>query len=61
MTEEENKKFHETIDRRINEVADENGQLSFDDFIRLTKEFFGGSPDNIDAEILDDLNSDEET
>ena len=58
---EENKKFHETIDRRIKEVADENGQLSFDDFKRLAKEILGGIPDNIDTEFPDDQNDGEET
>ena len=75
MTEEENKKFHETIDRRLNEVADENGNISFDDFKRLTIEFFGKSfndfkrhtmesygkfPDNSDAEIPNNLSASED-
>ena len=41
MTEEEKKQLLERIEKRANEVADENGNLSFEDFLRLTKEFFG--------------------
>lgn len=46
MTEEEKKQFFKRIEKRTNEVADENGNLSFEDFLKLTKEFFGEySPD----------------
>ena len=31
----------ERIEKRTNEVADENSNLSFEDFLRLAKEFFG--------------------
>ena len=41
MTEEEKKQLLERIEKRANEVADENGNLSFEDFLRITKEFFG--------------------
>ena len=41
MTEEEKKQFFERIEKRTNEVADEDGNISFEDFLRLTKEFFG--------------------
>ena len=41
MTEEEKKQLFERIEKRTNEVADENGNLSFEDFLKLTKEFFG--------------------
>ena len=41
MTEEERKQLLERIEKRTNEVADENGNLSFEDFLKLTKEFFG--------------------
>ena len=41
MTEEEKKQLLERIEKRANEVADENGNLSFENFLRLTKEFFG--------------------
>jgi hypothetical protein len=41
MTEEEKKQLFERIEKRTNEVADENGNLSFENFLRLTKEFFG--------------------
>ena len=41
MTEEEKKQLLERIEKRTNEVVDENGNLSFEDFLRLTKEFFG--------------------
>ena len=41
MTEEEKKQLFERIEKRTKEVADENGNLSFDNFLRLTKEFFG--------------------
>lgn len=29
------------IEKRVNEVADENGNISFENFIKLSKEFFG--------------------
>ena len=46
MTEEEKKQFFKRIEKRTNEVADENGNISFENFLRLTKEFFGEySPD----------------
>ena len=46
MTEEEKKQFLERIEKRTKEVADENGNISFENFLRLTKEFFGEySPD----------------
>ena len=46
MTEEEKKQLFERIEKRTNEVADENGNLSFENFLKLTKEFFGQySPD----------------
>ena len=36
----------ETMKKRIQEVADENGQISFENFVKLSKEFFGEySPD----------------
>jgi hypothetical protein len=41
MTEEEKKQLFERIEKRTNEVADEDGNISFEDFLRLTKEFFG--------------------
>jgi hypothetical protein len=41
MTEEEKKQLLERIEKRANEEADENGNLSFENFLRLTKEFFG--------------------
>ena len=41
MTKEEKKQLLERIEKRTNEVADENGNLSFEDFLKLTKEFFG--------------------
>ena len=41
MTKEEKKQLLERIEERTNEVADENGNLSFEDFLRLTKEFLG--------------------
>ncbi len=41
MIEEEKKQLFERIEKRTNEVADENGNLSFEDFLKLTKEFFG--------------------
>jgi hypothetical protein len=41
MTEEEKKQLLERIEKRANEVADENGNLSFENFLRITKEFFG--------------------
>ena len=41
MTKEEKKQLFERIEKRTNEVADENGNLSFEDFLKLTKEFFG--------------------
>ena len=41
MTKEEKKQLLERIEERTNEVADENGNLSFEDFLKLTKEFFG--------------------
>ncbi len=41
MTEEEKKQLFERIEKRTKEVADENGNLSFDNYLRLTKEFFG--------------------
>ena len=57
MTEELKKR----IQKRIDDVADENGMITFDDFIKLTKEFFGEFPQNVgegfeDNEIpLDDI------
>ena len=46
MTEEERKQLLERIEKRRNEVADENGNISFETFLRITKEFFGQySPD----------------
>ena len=41
MKEEEKKQLFERIEKRTKEVADENGNLSFENFLRLTKEFFG--------------------
>ena len=42
MTEEEERKqLLERIEKRTKEVADENGNISFENFLRLTKEFFG--------------------
>ena len=38
---EEKKQLFERIEKRTNEVADENGNLSFEVFLKLTKEFFG--------------------
>jgi len=46
IMEEEKKQLFESIDKRVHEVADENGKISFEDFIKLSKEFFGEySPD----------------
>ncbi len=34
------------IEKRVHEVADENGKISFENFVKLSKEFFGqNSPD----------------
>ena len=41
MKKEEKKQLFERIEKRTKEVADENGNLSFENFLRLTKEFFG--------------------
>ena len=41
MKEEEKKQLFERIEKRTKEVADENGNISFENFLRLTKEFFG--------------------
>lgn len=41
MTEEERKQLLERIDKRAHEEADENGNISFVTFLKLTKEFFG--------------------
>ena len=41
MTEEERKQLLERIEKRTKEVADENGNISFENFLKLTKEFFG--------------------
>lgn len=47
MKEEEKKQLLERIDKRVHEVAGEKGHLTFEEFIKLTKEFFGEySPDN---------------
>ena len=41
MKEEEKKQLFERIEKRTKEVADENGNISFENFLKLTKEFFG--------------------
>jgi hypothetical protein len=41
MTKEEKKQLLERIEKRRKEVADENGNITFETFLRLTKEFFG--------------------
>ena len=54
MTEEEKKQFLERIEKRTKEVADENGNVSFENFLKLTKEFFGQySPDG--GKSIDDF------
>ena len=47
MDKEVKKLTEAEIEKRVHEVADENGQISFENFIKLSKEFFGEySPDN---------------
>lgn len=41
IMEEEKKQLFESIEKRVHEVADENGKISFEDFMKLSKEFFG--------------------
>ena len=43
----EKKQLFERIEKRVHEVADDNGNISFENFLKLTKEFFGEySPNN---------------
>ncbi len=47
MKEEKKKQLLERIEKRVHEVAGEKGHLTFEEFIKLSKEFFGEySPDN---------------
>ena len=41
MDKEVKKLTEAEIEKRVHEVADENGQISFENFIKLSKEFFG--------------------
>ena len=43
----------EEIEKRVHEVAGERGYLTFEEFARLTKEFFGEFPNNIETEFPD--------
>lgn len=37
----EKKQLFEKIEKRVHEVADGNGKISFENFLKLSKEFFG--------------------
>lgn len=38
---EEKEQLLESIEKRVHEVSDENGNISFENFIKLSKEYFG--------------------
>ena len=47
MNKEVKKLTDAEIEKRVHEVADENGNISFENFVKLAKEFLGEySPDN---------------
>ncbi len=47
MNKEVKKLTDAEMEKRVHEVADENGNISFENFIKLAKEFLGEySPDN---------------